>query len=336
MKLKKLLLLIALGTVSAVSAQQHKAPAPMFRDPVTDGAADPVIFYNRAEKAWWMLYTQRRANSETAGVAYCFGNPIGIAESIDNGASWYYRGTLDLDFERGHNTFWAPDVVYYKGTYHLFVTYKRGVQDHWAGRATMLHYTSKNCWDWKYRGPIDLGEENIIDISLCQDTDGLWHAWYKKDDFANIWTSESKDLKHWTKGRKAETKGACEGPKVFRFADYYWMLTDEWHGMRLYRSADLVTWERQGVILEDATSRPDDGPSGAHGDVIVLGDKAYIIYFTHPGREIHPQAHMNAIGNYPYEERRSSLECGELYYSDGTLKCRRTDFDFYLPNLDGK
>ena len=52
---------------------QHQAPAPLFRDPITDGAADPVLIWNRTEKNWWMLYTQRRANSETADVAYCYG-----------------------------------------------------------------------------------------------------------------------------------------------------------------------------------------------------------------------------------------------------------------------
>jgi len=330
--MRPLFLLMSILLTLTGSAQQHKAPAPMFRDPVTDGAADPVVFYNRTEKAWWALYTQRRANQESADVAYCYGNPIGIAESVDNGASWYYRGTLDLDFERGHNTFWAPDVVYHKGTYHLFVTYIRGVRNHWGGKSTTMHYTSKNCWDWKYRGPVNFGEDNVIDITLCQDETGLWHAWYKKNDRANIWTSESRDLKHWTQGRPAQTEGSCEGPKVFRFANYYWMLTDEWHGMRLYRSSDLKKWERQGCILEDATTRPDDTPSGAHGDVVVVGGKAYVIYFTHPGRKSHSQANMNGIGNFPYQERRSSLECGELVFKDGTLECRRTDFDFYLPN----
>ena len=36
---------------------QHQAPAPLFRDPITDGAADPVLIWNRTEKNWWMLYT---------------------------------------------------------------------------------------------------------------------------------------------------------------------------------------------------------------------------------------------------------------------------------------
>ena len=28
---------------------QHQAPAPLFRDPITDGAADPVLIWNRTE-----------------------------------------------------------------------------------------------------------------------------------------------------------------------------------------------------------------------------------------------------------------------------------------------
>lgn len=35
----------------------HKAPAPLYRDPVTDGAADPVVVWNQEAKSWWMLYT---------------------------------------------------------------------------------------------------------------------------------------------------------------------------------------------------------------------------------------------------------------------------------------
>lgn len=38
------------------------ASKPLFRDPVYDGAADPVVIWNRAERKWFMLYTNRRAN----------------------------------------------------------------------------------------------------------------------------------------------------------------------------------------------------------------------------------------------------------------------------------
>ena len=38
--------------------------APLFRDPIYDGAADPVLIWNREAKEWWMIYTNRRATQE--------------------------------------------------------------------------------------------------------------------------------------------------------------------------------------------------------------------------------------------------------------------------------
>src|SRR5580704_1361533 len=47
------------------------AAVPLFRDPVHDGAADPVVVWNRAKKAWWMFYTNRRADlADTNGVTW--------------------------------------------------------------------------------------------------------------------------------------------------------------------------------------------------------------------------------------------------------------------------
>ena len=42
----------------------RKAPAPLYCDPVHDGAADPTLIWNRDEKCWWMLYTNRRADAD--------------------------------------------------------------------------------------------------------------------------------------------------------------------------------------------------------------------------------------------------------------------------------
>ena len=41
------------------------APKPVFRDPVFDGAADPVVIWNRQEEKWFMFYTNRRANADS-------------------------------------------------------------------------------------------------------------------------------------------------------------------------------------------------------------------------------------------------------------------------------
>ena len=37
-------------------------PAPLYRCPIYDGAADPASQWNSEEGEWWLVYTQRRAN----------------------------------------------------------------------------------------------------------------------------------------------------------------------------------------------------------------------------------------------------------------------------------
>ncbi|HEX5153430.1 MAG TPA: family 43 glycosylhydrolase [Parafilimonas sp.] len=315
--------------------KDHIAPAPLFRDPVTDGAADPVLIWNREEKKWWMLYTQRRANTEAPDVAFCYGTDIGIASGENNGQTWVYRGTLNLEFEAGRNTFWAPDIVYHDGVYHMFVVYIKGVRIHWGGRAGMAHYTSKNLWDWKFEGFLKLSSETVIDASLFKGDDGEWRMWYKDETrHAAIMMAKSKDLYNWTFDSKPVLGNSVqEGPKIFKYGDYYWMLTDEWHGMRVYRSNDLMNWEKQGLILDSGSNREDDHPSGAHGDVIVVNDKAYVFYFTHPGRKTHADATLKENGIYPFDERRSSIEVGPLEIKNGTLVSDRSKpFDFWLPD----
>lgn len=334
-KINILFVLVTLASMAFVHAQEAKQPdAPLFRDPITDGAADPCIVYNPFEKAWWMLYTQRRANSETADVAYCYGNEIGVAYSEDNGKSWRYRGTLDLEFERGKNTFWAPDIVLHKGVYHMFVSYIKGVANHWSGTPFMAHYTSKNLWDWKYEGPVKLPKEGVIDATLIQMPDGNWRMWYKWD--SKSYYADSKDLYNWQGYEEpAISDTAHEGAKAFKFKGTYWIITDQWEGMAAYKSSDLNQWEKQPkLILSGASKRPQDGPQGAHGDVVVVDDKAYVFYFTHPGRKSHTAAGLDSRGNIPYEERRSLIQVAELDVVNGELivKDRDKPFGIYLPN----
>lgn len=57
--------LVLCGCVASAADSPRVPAAPLFRDPVFDGAADPVLIYNREEKCWWMLYTNRRAKLRT-------------------------------------------------------------------------------------------------------------------------------------------------------------------------------------------------------------------------------------------------------------------------------
>lgn len=331
------LVIILMILKTAVFAQElQTAPAPLFRDPVYDGAADPVVFWNKVENNWWMLYTQRRANEETADVAFCYGNEIGVASTDDHGKSWIYRGTLDLEFEHGKNTFWAPEVVYSNGVYHMFVVYIRGVRNHWGGDARMAHYSSTNLWDWKFEGLLSLSSDAVIDATLFQDKSGTWKMWYKDNN--QSWLAESKDLYIWTwRDKPIIADQAHEGPIVFEFEGYYWLVTDQWAGMGVYRSGDLENWQKQEQpILENSSNRPDDKPSGAHGDVVVANNQAYIFYFTHPGRKSHSKATLDEHGKYPVNEKRSSIQVAELIVKNGILevKDRNRPFHFYLPDLN--
>lgn len=85
---------LALFTLVPGLGAQSREPAgkvadkPLFRDPVHDGAADPVLVYNRDRGSWFMFYTNRRANVEgLSGVTWVHGTEIGIAESTDGGAT---------------------------------------------------------------------------------------------------------------------------------------------------------------------------------------------------------------------------------------------------------
>lgn len=331
------LLMVVLGAYTTVDAQTaHVAPAPLYRDPVTDGAADPVVVWNRVKRCWCMFYTQRRANSDAADVAYCYGTKIGVAESDDHGQTWVYKGTLDLEFEDGHNTFWAPDVVFDSGKYHMFVSYIPGVRNHWGGSHRIMHYTSRDLWHWDYVGELPLSSKAVIDPTLFRKPDGTWKLWYKDEAAeSSTFVAESKDLYEWSEARLAVGGGAHEGPKVFSYAGNYWMLTDEWRGLRVYRSDDLEQWEKHGLILDGPSPRAEDRPSGAHADVLVVNDKAYVFYFTHPGRSTHIDSPVDENGVLPYALRRSSIQVAPLEYRDSTLVCERDSaFDFYLPDMD--
>lgn len=303
-------------------------PAPLFRDPIFDGAADPTIIWNRAEKTWWLLYTNRRATAEGPGVAWAHGTDIGIASSVD-GQNWLYRGTLcGLEFEPGRNTFWAPEVVWYAGVYHMFVSYVRGVPSTWTGRRDIVHMTSDNLWDWQFHSILPLSSDRVIDACVYHLPDRNWRMWYKDEEHhAFTYAADSPDLFSWTVTGPVITDCAHEGPNVFRWRDAYWMVTDPWHGLSIYRSADLKSWTHHGTILHEPGMRPDDGAIGHHADVLVQGDQAYLFYFTHP--EVVGMAAEDAV--WTYAMRRTSLQAARLDLEDGVVVCdRNQSFDLHL------
>lgn len=285
------------------------APKPLFRDPVHDGAADPVVVWNPLEQKWFMFYTNRRANRTNAvGVDWVHGTRIGIAESADGGATWRYRGVADIAHGGPDYSHWAPEIVEHAGRWHMFLTIVPGTFTDWNAPRYLAHLTSTNLLRWRYEATLPLPGDRLIDACALRLPDGTWRLWYNNErDRKSIYCADSPDLAQWTPTGKAIGDRAGEGPKVVRWRGRYWMVVDNWQGLGIYRSDDAVTWTRQPVnLLEQPGRGADDQVKGGHPDLVISADRAFLFYFTHPGRR---GAEANKDG---YEQRRSSIQVVEL------------------------
>ena len=204
------------------------APAPLFRDPIYEGPTDPTVIYNREEKTWWIIYTSRRATDPCRGVGWVHGTALGVASSDDGGQTWIYRGTLNLEpIEPGHNTYWAPEVLWAEGKYHMYVSYITGVPQTWARPRHILHYTSDNLWDWKYESTLHELGDKAIDACLFPKKDGGWRLYYKNEAAqSHTQYADSEDLYHWTHMGDATFDCEQEGPNVFTFGGDVFMIAD--------------------------------------------------------------------------------------------------------------
>jgi hypothetical protein len=274
-------------------AQQTKgklAAKPLFVDPVYDGAADPVVIWNRAEQRWFMLYTNRRANVPGLdGVSWVHGTRIGIAESIDGGATWQYRDTCDIRYrpDAGY-THWAPDVVYHNGLYHMYLSYVPGIFKEWGHPRSIIHLTGKDLIHWDYQSTLSLASDRVIDASVFQLPNGTWRMYYNNERSGkSMFYADSPDLYHWTDSGKQIIRDRGEGAKVFRWKDKYWMLIDAWDGLGVFSSPDLTNWKRQerNILKEPGTGKDDDA-KGQHCDVVVSNGRAYVFYFVHRNQRI--------------------------------------------------
>lgn len=322
-----------LVAVSAAFARAEVAPAPkpLYRDPVFDGAADPIVVWNPQARAWWMFYTNRRANVPgLSGVAWVHGTRIGIAESHDGGATWAHLGTADIDLplEVGGppetTTHWAPEIVTAPGgTHHMFLTVVPGVFEDWKHPRRIVHLTSADLRRWTYRSTLALASDRVIDAGVHRLPDGTWRLWYNNErDRKSIYYADSPDLFTWTDRGKCTGVGERpgEGPFIFSWRGRHWMLVDLWRGLGVYRSDDFENWTAQPENLLAQPGRGvDDGVNGGHPCVVVSGDRAFLFYFTHPGRAgtIKPE------NKDSLELRRSSIQVVELREKDGVLSCDR-------------
>lgn len=302
---------------------ESKRLKPMYKDPIYDGATDPVVIFNEKENCWYMFYTQRRASDITIGVSNIHGTKIGVASSA-NGANWVYRGTLQgLDFEKGHNTFWAPEIIFAEGQYHMYVSYITGIPTTWDHERHIIHYTSDNLWDWTYHGSVPLSSQRVIDACVYKINKNTYKMWYKDENNNSYsYAAVSHDLFNWEVVGPEITDVSHEGPNVFELGGIKWMITDFWDGLGVYRTENFISWERQKEnILNKPGIHEEDKGIGHHADVVVNGDEAYIFYFVHPNQE---DDSSDALTKQ-YLKSRTTVLAARLTVENGILCCDRDE-----------
>jgi len=303
----------------AIDNPTKVAPKPLYRDPKFDGAADPVVIWNKEEQKWFMFYTNRRANLEnTNGVDWVHGTPIGIAESSDGGLTWQYRIDANINYGGNNVTYWAPEVIELNGTYHMYLTIVPGIFSDWNHPRHIIHLTSSNLIDWKFESKLNLASDKVIDAEVSKAPNGKWRMYYNNErNNKSIYYAESTDLYNWEdKGLTVGNKRG-EGPVVFHWKNQYFMIIDSWKGLSVFSSKNMENWHLQKEnILANPGCYKDDKVKGGHADVVINNDRAYIFYFTHPGR-------LEGVKDDKYETRRSSIQVGELKFIDNKISCNR-------------
>lgn len=294
------------------------APVPLWRDPVHDGAADASTVYDPVARAWVMFYTNRRADLPTAAddVTWVHGTAIGIAVSGDGGR-WRYRGTAAIPAACTGATLWAPEVQRIGGRWHMWLTVVPGVFTNWNAPRFIVHLTSPDLKRWRCADRLDLGSDRVIDASVATLPDGTYRLWFNDERMGKaVRYADSRDLTSWqVKGTATDTPG--EGPKAFRWRCGWWLVSDAWKGLLVQRSDDATAWHRQpGYLLDWPGTRPTDRAKGQHPDIVVVGDRAFIIYFVHQSDE--PEAARD-----PRWHRRTVLQIAELREKDGVLSVDR-------------
>lgn len=226
-------------------------------------------------------------------------------------------------------TLWAPEVQRIGGVYHMWVTVVPGIFANWNAPRRIVHLTSRDLRSWTCGKPLELGSDRVIDASVAEVRPGRFRLWYKDErDGSRIRYADSIDLETWRVGGTAiETAG--EAPKVFRWRGRWWLLSDAWKGLLVARSDEATKWTRQpDYLLSEAGRQPTDRDKGQHPDVIVCGDRAWLIYFVHQSGEAEARSD-------PGWGRRTVLQAVELREAEGRLSVNReasTDIALGIPN----
>ena len=323
--LRSIVVAAAILSAAACSARTEsvvykEADSPLYIDPVYNGSTDPMVCYNPNTRSYYMYYTSRRSNVEgLGGIESIHGTPIGIAESKDGGATWEYIGDAAIDYAPDENpTYWAPEVIWNEGLFHMYLTYVPGIFNDWNHPRDIVHLTSSDGISWHTESVLQLAVRKVIDACVAQLPDGTWRLWYNNEpDGKTIFYADSPDLYNWTdKGKVTSIVTNGEGPNVFTLGGKNYMIVDEWKGLSVFTSEDFDNWTKQdGAYLVNG----ENGQyRGNHADVEVVDGHAYMFYFS----GIHQ---TDPETGAPVRRRGSAVYVTELLVGeDGNLYCDTT------------
>jgi hypothetical protein len=192
----------------------------------------------------------------------------------------------------------------------MYLTYVPGVFTNWNHPRDIVHLISTDLLHWKFESILKLASDRVIDASVFRLDDGTWRMYYNNERAGkSMFYADSPDLYTWTDSgiRVVGDKGG-EGAKVFRWKGKNWMVVDNWDGLGIYSSEDMVNWKRQpNNILREPGTGKDDGAKGQHCDVVVSNERAFVIYFVHQNQRV------------------TRLQVAELEYKDGLITCDRNE-----------
>ena len=168
-------------------------------------------------------------------------------------------------------TYWAPEVIWVKDQYHMFLAFVPGIFNDWNHPREIVHLTSQDGLKWSTVGKVDLQSNKVIHPCVIQLPNGIWRMFYKDEARSRIICyADSPDLDKWEVKGNAVTDRNGEGENCIYFQGKYWLLadTDRPEGQAVWSSDDCANWKPQDSTLY-----------GSHGDMVVSGGRAWWFYF---------------------------------------------------------
>ena len=206
----------------------------------------------------------------------------------------------------------------------MYLTYVPGVFENWNHPRNIIHLTSKDLLNWKVRINIETCNDKVIDawcfnFPITPGAYGTIMRWMESRSGMRTVRICTTGL---TKGKQLQQEEKDQKFLNGKIITGWWLMYGkEW---RSISPMILLNWTRQSSrILEVGGTGKDDGAIGGHCDVVLNNDRAFVFYFTHPGRTA-----LNPAQGSSVEARRSVIQVAELEYKDGEISCNRNKPSF--------